>query len=228
MPNLSSLYRYRFVEAERTKKLEIWREICRVFLQNKIGKDQVILDLASGYGEFSQNISAKRKIAVDLNPDAAQMLPPETEFHNISATSFAEAVGEEAVDVVFTSNFLEHLPTKSELDLVFNEVLRVLKPGGRFIILGPNIKYLPRDYWDFYDHYLPLSHLSVEEGLAQSGFEVQEIIPKFLPYSTRSALPQAPIFVSTYLRIPLAWKVFGKQFLVTGRKPLAESAATAN
>ncbi|MAN45743.1 MAG: SAM-dependent methyltransferase [Hyphomonas sp.] len=219
MPDLSSLYRYRFVEAERSKKLEIWREICRGYLQKKIGQDQVILDLASGYGEFSQNIVAKRKIAVDLNPDAREMLPAEAEFHNVSATDFADAVGENSVDVVFTSNFLEHLPTKRELDLVFNQVMRVLKPGGRFMILGPNIKYLAGDYWDFYDHYLPLSHLSVEEGLAQSGFDVLEIIPKFLPYSTRSALPQAPIFVSTYLRLPLAWKVFGKQFLVTGQKP---------
>ena len=31
--------------------------------------------------------------------------------------------------------------------------------------MGPNIRYLAAEYWDFYDHYLPLSHLSLEEGL---------------------------------------------------------------
>ena len=220
MADLSKLYRHRFKEADRDKKLEIWREICRGYLQKKIGPNQTVLDLASGYGEFSQNIHAARQIAVDLNPDAKRMLPGHVEFHNVSATDFASTVGEGVVDVVFTSNFLEHLPTKRELDLVFAEVIRVLKPGGRFLILGPNVKYLATEYWDFYDHYLPLSHLSVEEGLIQSGFEVSEIIPKFLPYSTRSALPQAPIFVSTYLKVPLAWKILGKQFLITGRKPL--------
>lgn len=219
MTNLSALYKYRFQEADRAKKLGIWREICRGYLQKKIGHGQVVLDLASGYGEFSQNIDAKRKIAVDLNPDAKAMLPADVEFLNVSATEFSSAVDEHSVDVVFTSNFLEHLLTKNDLDMVFAQVLHVLKPGGRFIILGPNIKYLASEYWDFYDHYLPLSHLSVEEGLVQSGFEVSEIIPKFLPYSTRSALPQASLFVAAYLRFPLAWHVLGKQFLVTGRKP---------
>ena len=221
MADLSTLYRYRFKEADREKKLEIWREICRGYLQKKVGQNKTLLDLASGYGEFSQNIVADRKIAVDLNPDAQKMLPEDVEFHNVSATEFSNSIGENVVDVVFTSNFLEHLPTKSELDKVFAEVRKVLKPGGRFIILGPNVKYLATEYWDFYDHYLPLSHLSVEEGLIQSGFEVTEVIPRFLPYSTRSALPQAPIFVATYLRVPIAWKFLGKQFLVTGRKPLS-------
>ena len=222
MADLSKLYRYRFKEADRAKKLEIWREICRGYLQAKVGQNQTILDLASGYGEFSQNIVASRKIAVDLNPDAKRMLPDDVEFHNVSATEFSKSVGHGAVDVVFTSNFLEHLPTKSDLDRVFAEVMNVLKPGGRFLILGPNIKYLATEYWDFYDHYLPLSHMSVEEGLIQSGFEVSEIIPRFLPYSTRSALPQAPIFVATYLKVPLAWRILGKQFLITGRKPLVQ------
>lgn len=219
MPDLSALYRHRFQEADREKKLQIWKAICKGYLQRKIGRDQIILDLASGYGEFSQNIEAKKKIAVDLNPDARKMLPETVEFHNVSATEFAASVGEGTVDVVFTSNFLEHLFTKQDLDKVFDQVMKVLKPGGRFVILGPNIRYLASEYWDFYDHYLPLSHLSVEEGLVQAGFEVTEIIPRFLPYSTRSALPQASFLIEAYLRMPLAWKVLGKQFLVTGRKP---------
>ncbi|GAA0272006.1 hypothetical protein GCM10009127_10370 [Alteraurantiacibacter aestuarii] len=219
MSELSKLYQFRFKEADRVGKIAIWKTICDYYLQDKIGHDKVVLDLASGYGEFSQNISASRQIAVDLNPDARAMLPEHVEFHNLSATQFSSAVGENSVDVVFTSNFLEHLLTKPDLDLVFAEVLKVLKPGGRFVVLGPNIKYVGQDYWDFYDHYLPLSHLSLEEGLIQSGFEVAEIIPRFLPYSTRSALPQTSLLIAAYLKLPFAWKFLGKQFLITGRKP---------
>jgi SAM-dependent methyltransferase len=218
MTNLSALYDYRFKEAERPQKLMIWKTLCEAFFQKLIGEDQIILDLASGYGEFSQNIRGKKKIAVDLNPDAKSFLPEGTEFHNCSATSIP-GVATGSVDVVFTSNFLEHMRTKEELNLLFQEVKRILRPGGRFVVMGPNIRYVYAEYWDFYDHYLPLSHLSLEEGLVQAGFEIERLIPRFLPYSTRSALPKATFLIRAYLAMPLAWRFLGKQFLCVARTP---------
>jgi hypothetical protein len=85
--------------------------------------------------------------------------------------------------------------------------------------MGPNIRYAYAEYWDFYDHYLPLSHLSLEEGLVQAGFDIERVIPRFLPYSTRSALPKATFFVRAYLAFPLAWRFLGKQFLCVARSP---------
>ena len=99
------------------------------------------------------------------------------------------------------------------------EVRRVLRPGGRLVIMGPNIRYLAAEYWDFYDHSLPLSHLSMEEGLVQADYEIASVIPRFLPYTARSRLPQHPLLVALYLKVPLAWRLLGKQFLVIGRKP---------
>jgi hypothetical protein len=98
-------------------------------------------------------------------------------------------------------------------------VLRILRPGGRFVIMGPNIRYLAAEYWDFYDHYLPLSHLSLEEGLVQAGYEVETIVPRFLPYTTRSALPQHRVLIALYLKLPPVWRILGKQFLAVARKP---------
>jgi hypothetical protein len=36
-----------------------------------------------------------------------------------------------------------------------------------------------------------------------------------------STLPTADVFVWAYLKVPLVWRVLGKQFLVTARKPAA-------
>src|SRR5262249_53705646 len=145
---------------------------------------------------------------------------PEVEFC-LSRADAMTTIGDEGVDVVFASNFLEHLRSKEECDRVLAEVRRILRPGGRFVIMGPNIRYLAAEYWDFYDHYLPLSHLSLEEGLVQADYEIERIIPRFLPYTTRSRLPQHPFLIACYLNVPLAWRFMGKQFLVVARKPVS-------
>lgn len=217
MPDLVNLYRFRFKESDLPEKRRIWKTLCEHYFQRLIGSDKVIVDLACGYGEFINNISGKRKIGVDLNPTYQSYMQTGVEFVNCRADELK--IPDSTADVVFTSNFLEHLRTKDECDAVLSEVHRVLKPGGRFIIMGPNIRYLSDKYWDFYDHYLPLSHLSVEEGLAQAGFTSEKVIPRFLPYTTRSALPKASALIAIYLRVPLAWPIMGKQFLVVGRKP---------
>jgi SAM-dependent methyltransferase len=128
-------------------------------------------------------------------------------------------ITDQSVDVVFTSNFLEHLPDKAACDATFAEVMRVLRAGGRFIVLGPNIRYLYAEYWDFYDHHLPLSHLSLEEGLSAQGFKVIRNIPRFLPYTMKSRLPSDDLLIGAYLRFPPIWRVLGKQFLVVAKKP---------
>jgi len=81
------------------------------------------------------------------------------------------------------SNFLERLPDKNALRPYSDEVGCVLRPSGRFIVIGPNICCDYAEYWDFFDHYLPLSHLSLAEGLEANGFIVTCNIPRFLPYT---------------------------------------------
>lgn len=214
--DLASLYQHRFTEADRLGKVRIWQVLVRIFFQPLIGMNKVVLDLACGYGEFINAVAAKKKYAVDLNPDAAKFLNADVSLYLTSATIIP--VEDRSIDVVFTSNFLEHLKSKDECNAVFAEVRRILKPGGKFVIMGPNIRYLADRYWDFYDHHLPLSHLSLEEGLIQAGYEIDRMIPKFLPYTAKTSLPKHPLLVSAYLRLPFAWRFIGRQFLLVARR----------
>jgi hypothetical protein len=91
--------------------------------------------------------------------------------------------------------------------------------GGRVAVLGPNFRYCAREYFDCADHTLALTHVSVEEHLYAAGFEIERVIPRFLPYSFRSRFPQSPALVRAYLNTPLAWRFLGKQFLVIAVAP---------
>ncbi len=215
---LSELYQIRFAQEELPRKNAIWQEICGGFLQRFVKPEDTVVDVACGYGEFLNNIQAREKIAVDLNPDARKFLQGDVEFHHCPATALGSVVQGRA-DAVFTSNFLEHLPDKPTLDVFLDQVLQALKPGGRYLILGPNLRYLPGEYWDFYDHHLGLTHLSLSEALQLRGFEVELCIDRFLPYTTQGALPTHPLLVRAYLKMPLAWRLLGKQFFIVARKP---------
>ncbi|MGA9164511.1 MAG: methyltransferase domain-containing protein [Thiobacillus sp.] len=215
---LADLYRIRFERDFLPRKRAIWRELCKGFLQGFIKPGATVVDVACGYGEFINNIKAGTKIAVDLNPDTKNHLSPDVEFHALSADDIS-AIGESRADVLFTSNFLEHLPDKKALNGFLEQVMSVLKPGGRFLILGPNLRYLPGEYWDFYDHHLGLTHLSLSEALELKGFRIEKCIDKFLPYTTQGALPTHPLLVKLYLMFPPAWRLLGKQFFIVATKP---------
>ena len=213
-----SLYRHRFEAEALAPKRRIWEILCRDFFSRWVDRDSTILDLGCGYGEFINNIEARRKFAVDVNPDAAGFLDPGVTFIEADASRI-DPLADGSIDTVFTSNFLEHLPDKTTLRAVLAEMMRLLRPGGRALLMGPNIRFVAGAYWDFWDHHLPLTERSLTEGLQLEGFEMERIVPRFLPYTTRSALPQHPWLVALYLRVPLAWHVLGQQFFVVARKP---------
>jgi ubiquinone/menaquinone biosynthesis C-methylase UbiE len=216
--DLASLYRHRFAEDERENKIRIWNVLCKDLFQSIVGDNKVVLDLACGYGEFINSIAAQKKYGVDLNPDSEKFVSRDVTLLKTAANRIPLEAN--SVDVVFTSNFLEHLKTKEACNEVFLEVKRVLNSGGKFIIMGPNIRYLAAKYWDFYDHHLPLSHLSLAEGLSQSGYRIERMIPRFLPYTTiKTLLPQHPSLVALYLKVPLVWSILGRQFLAVAIKP---------
>jgi len=226
--DLKKMYTLRFTDADNARKNEIWKILVRDFFQKFVGTGQTVIDAACGHGEFINNISAQRKIAVDLNEDAATFLSNEVEFRHGDAISVLADLPDTA-DVVFTSNFLEHLPDKKTLNTFLDSVMNCLKADGKYIVLGPNLRYLPGQYWDFYDHELGLTHLSLVEALQLKNFSVSCCIDKFLPYTTKSKLPSHPLLVKAYLMVPPAWKILGRQFFIVAEKqPLQHTLLARN
>lgn len=155
-----------------------------------------------------------RKIAVDLNPDTRKFAHPDVQVINADCMNITE-LESESCDVIFISNFLEHLQTKELVLRIFAECHRLLKKEGRLLILQPNIRYVGMAYYDFFDHYTPLTDKSLIEALELSGFHIETCIPRFLPYTTKSHLPQSPWLVGMYLKFPFVWNILGKQCFIS-------------
>ncbi len=221
---LAAIYQRR-LGTDLAFRQRLWHTLCAEFFQRYVPTESAVLEIGAGYCEFINAIRARRKIAVDLNPDTARYAGPEVEVLATSSTELA-ALAPGSIDVAFASNFFEHL-TRDEIIRTMREVARVLRPAGRFLILQPNYRYCYRDYWMFFDHLTPLDHHSLAEALETTGFRVRQMIPRLLPYTTKSNYPRSLFFVKAYLRLPLAWRFLGQQAFVvaevTARQAGAES-----
>ena len=214
---VEAIYDQRF-KAHITYRKQVWEVLVSQFFARYIPADATVLDLGCGYGEFINHVRAARKYGMDLNARARQFLSKDVSFFEQDC-SLTWPFEDNRLDVVFTSNFFEHLLSKQALSATLMQALRCLKPGGRLIAMGPNIRFIGGAYWDFWDHHLPLNDHSMAEALQLEGFEIERMVDRFLPYTMVNRRATPTTLVSLYLRFPLAWKLLGKQFLVLARKP---------
>ena len=218
---VDAIYAQRFPERDVTRaewRRNLWKVLVDGFFVRWIPADAVVLDYGCGAGEFINAVEARRRIGVDARDFARETLDEGVEFSTPVGIHIPE-VEDGSVDVVFCSNLLEHLPDRETVTALLVEFRRVLRPDGRLLILGPNLRYTGGEYWDFFDHHIPLTHRSMSELLTLTGFELQEVRPRFLPYTSKSLLPQHPLLVRLYLRVRPAHWILGKQMFIVARKP---------
>ncbi len=212
--NYERLYTYRFRDVDQASRQAVWNEIAR-YVHARMGAPQRVLDPAAGRGEFITAVPAAERLGVDLVKQAdiealgVQMIIDDVMDAELPKGHF---------DGVFLSNFLEHLPSQDAVGKVLGKLHAAMSPGGRIAVIGPNFRYCLREYFDCADHTVTLTHVSMAEHLYSAGFDVTAVMPRFLPYSFRSALPASPRLTGFYLRTPPLWRLLGKQFFLLARK----------
>ena len=214
----TELYRLRFSDAELKQARQFWRPICR-YLQRYIPASGTTVDLGAGYCHFINTIESREKIAVDVNEQALRKYASGEVRPIVCSGADLSEIASDSADTVFASNVYEHFPSRPDVMRSFQEVRRILKPGGRFIIMQPNFAYCARSYFDFFDHVLVFTRAGMAEGLQAAGFHIQVARDRFLPYTSKRRLPKARWLVSAYLKTPLAWRFFGAQMLLVAERP---------
>ena len=214
--DLTKIYEKRFSGHENYRN-QVWKILVEQFISKWITSTHHILDLGCGYGEFINHTKCEVRHAMDLNPKTRSLMDKKIIFHEQDCSESWE-IGHNSLDLVFTSNFFEHLPNKESLDRTVGEIKKALKPGGRIIAMGPNISVLKGKYWDFWDHHVALSDQSLCELLQIYDFTIEQSESKFLPYNMVRVKERPLFMVSIYLRFPILWEILGKQFLIIAQK----------
>ncbi len=216
--NIEKIYEYRFSAISEQTRHSTWEAITH-FVLKQMGQPKKILDPACGKGEFLQALPLSiERWGIDLHQTTVDQTREEITFRQ--GNIFDIELPKGYFDGVFVSNTLEHLSTPEEVFALLVRLHEVMQPGGVLAIIGPNFKYAYREYFDCADHKICLSHLSVEEMLYGAGFRITKSIDRFLPFSFRGRLPASKLLMKIYFRIPLLWKIFGKQYLVLAQKQL--------
>jgi SAM-dependent methyltransferase len=215
---LTRLYRRRFSEAELRDMREVWRVLVERFFQERIEPDSTVLDLGAGACLFINHVRARRRIALDANPDLIKYAAPGVETLVTDDLSLAQ-ITDGSIGHVFLSNFLEHLPDYLDVLRLLAVVHRKLRAGGSLLILQPNFRLAPGRYFDYLDHRVILTDASLVEALEVVGFEIRELRARFLPFTSKSKLPRRPWMVALYLRLRPAQWLMGAQSFVCATKP---------
>ncbi|HBZ68340.1 MAG TPA: hypothetical protein DEP35_00695 [Deltaproteobacteria bacterium] len=209
--NLANPYigAYPFLKGRR----RVWREIAR-FVHKDAPSTHTVLELGAGYCDFINQFPATRKIALDLNPEMAAFAAPDVELRTGDATTLP-GIKPESVDLVFASNFLEHL-RQDELDALLPRIRSVLAPGGRLILLQPNHRLCADRYFEDPTHQTIFDDAGLVKLLAMHGFRVIRLEPGLLPFSMCSRLPQWGWLTRLYLWSPVK-PMAAQMYVVAGR-----------
>ena len=211
------IYRTRFTDEELQQQKAFWIPICR-YLESHMPQKGATLDLGAGFCHFINNVRSTERYAVDINEEnLLRYASPDVRIIASSGHRLSR-ISDSSLDNVFASNVYEHFQTREDVLESFNEVYRVLREGGRFIILQPKFAYCARQYFDFFDHRLIFTHRSMCEGLESASFKLITVVDCFLPFTSKSRLPKSAWLVELYLKIPLAWRLLGAQMLIVAEK----------
>lgn len=191
------------------RRATVWRSICR-YLQRYVRPDEPLLDLGAGYGEFSRFIRSGKKWALDENPELASFWPPGVHAL-IQSALLPIPLESDSLGTVFASNFFEHF-TIDECRSILAELSRVLRPGGRLVVVQPNFRLEPRRYYDDYTHKTAFTHVGFADLLRSVGWRIVHQEPRFIPFSMNMGVPKFGWLVAAYLATP--FRLFAGQFLV--------------
>ena len=125
-------------------------QLCKhLFDKYEMKEGQTLLDVGTGRGEFAEGFNM-------LGINVKGIDREDREFE------------ENKDDIVFSKSVIEHVKTP---DKFMQRMYKILKPGGRVIIMTPDWKSQMHIFYDDYTHVQPYTCTGLEDLLSISGFK---------------------------------------------------------
>lgn len=142
-------------------------------------KNASILELGSGMGQFYYfclKSGYRRYEGVDLSDEnityIKKKVTPNARIYKIDMLEFLKHCEKDKYDIVILNDVIEHL-TKDEIFDLMDGVMKVLKPGGGFIIKTPNMAnpiVAAAGRYIGFDHEIGFTEISIREVLRACGY----------------------------------------------------------
>jgi ubiquinone/menaquinone biosynthesis C-methylase UbiE len=199
--------------APTASRAKVWRHVC-AYLGRWIPPDADVLELGAGWCDFANQVRARHVVAMDVDAIVKEAAADRVTAVVGDCTDLS-AFADRSFDVVFASNLLEHLerPASSRL---LGEARRVVRPGGRLILMQPNFRLNPGRYFDDFTHVSIYTDKSLADYVAAEGWSVESVRPRFLPLTLKSRAAALTFLVPWYLRSPIK-PLAGQMLLVASR-----------
>jgi ubiquinone/menaquinone biosynthesis C-methylase UbiE len=191
----------------------VWQHIC-AYLSRWIAPDADVLELGAGWCDFANQVQARRVVAMDLDATVRGAAAEHVEAVVGDCTDLG-AFDDGTFDIVFASNLLEHLE-RADATKLLGEAHRVLRPGGRIILMQPNFRLNPGRYFDDFTHVAVFTDQSLADYLVSEGWSIDTVKPRFLPLTMKSRGAGLTFLVPWYLRSPV--KPLAGQMLVVAAR----------
>ena len=195
--------------APDANRAKVWRHLCE-YLSRWVAADAEVLELGAGWCDFSNLIAARRVVAMDLDATVVKAAAAHV-LAEVGDCTDLSRFDDDSFDVVFASNLLEHLD-REQAGRLLSHAQRVLRPGGRLILMQPNFRLNPGRYFDDYTHVAVFTDQSLQDYLVSLGWGIEAVSARFMPLTLKSRGSGLAFLVPWYLRSPI--KPMAGQMLV--------------
>tara|TARA_R110000824_G_scaffold94723_8_gene228303 strand:+ start:775 stop:1461 length:687 start_codon:yes stop_codon:yes gene_type:complete len=201
---MSSIFNKKYISTTYKENKSMYPEKFCKYIFSEFSKDSKVLDVGCGNGDFTKEIS---KLGFDTHGiDISEENQLGDKFIKVDIQKETYPFSDNHFDVIFSKSVIEHL---REPDFLFEEVYRILKPGGTFICLTPSWRHSHKEaFYIDHTHVTPFTRHSLETLCELCGFEANCSYLYQLPFLWK--YPFLTPLVKLFALLPIPYKPFSK------------------